>query len=182
MQRVFDEMITNSEFGDHNILIYPDIESFKFIYTSYAMRLNGLNHLLLIISYYETVERVTPTLENAGVDIKSPTDQQSLIILDSVKVYSSIMENKKFAHSLLDQANKLNKNGLIVISDMASFQQFDKTDELVNYELSWPSEFDKLKMKAFCCYNHADFQVLSPEQRQKLLDHHRKDLIITRAK
>jgi hypothetical protein len=66
---------------------------------------------------------------------------------------------------------------------MGSFYHFDKTDELVKYETSLPTEYnsskyDNIKLKGFCCYHVRDFGRLTEEQKQKLVKHHSENLMI----
>ena len=56
---------------------------------------------------------------------------------------------------------------------MGAYSHRSKYKELVDYELSLPAKYD-VPMKGFCLYHQRDFDRLSEEQRQKLVEHHGK--------
>ena len=50
---------------------------------------------------------------------------------------------------------------------------------LYDHELSLPSRFDGMKVKGFCIYHKKDFEKrFTDEQKQKLLQHHEKALMV----
>ena len=53
----------------------------------------------------------------------------------------------------------------------------NKDNDLMDYELSLPSKYDG-NLKTFCLYNKREFDLRLTEQRQKLLEHHGKNMII----
>jgi hypothetical protein len=69
--------------------------------------------------------------------------------------------------------SKLGKKGLSVLADMGPYSLRSKDKELVEYELSLPRKYD-VKMKGYCLYHQKDFERLSDEQQQKLIEHHGK--------
>ena len=86
-----------------------------------------------------------------------------------------------FKH-LVKNAESLDKNGVSVIADLGSFyhhQSTNTTKKLVEHELSLPSKYEGMKFKGFCAYHKADFDKrFTEEQKQKLLQHHSKALMI----
>jgi hypothetical protein len=119
---------------------------------------------------------------------RSTYEEGSLVIVDSVKAYSSDLEDNdnsntawNFIQGLVKRAENSGKNGVIVIADLGSFyHHLSDTQRLVDYELSLPpSRYDDMKMKGFCVYHKEDFENrLTEEQKQKLLQHHGRAFIV----
>jgi hypothetical protein len=79
---------------------------------------------------------------------------------------------------LLQRSNKLGKSGLTVFSDMGLFFHQNRIDDLIKHEtrLFCSSSFSiyHKKMKIFCCYNVIDFDLLTENQKQDLLNGHKR--------
>ena len=129
------------------------------------------------------------TNSNSIIDVGKYEKEGSLIIMDSVKGYFDSDNNNynntdltEFVKQLVKKAESKGKNGVSVFADLGSFYHYhhSKTaDKLVEYELSLPSKFDGMKLKAFCIYHKEDIDKrFTEEQKQKLLDHHAKALMI----
>jgi hypothetical protein len=86
-----------------------------------------------------------------------------------------------FRRSLAYHANKIGKNGLSILGDAGAYPHQSKHNDLVDYELSLPTEFNDVPMKGFCLYHQKDFDRFSDEQKQKLIEHHGKVLKILQA-
>lgn len=99
------------------------------------------------------------------------------MIADALEEY---LGNEPLAYHKKGLANysKMGKKGLSVLGDMGAYPHKSKHKELVDYELSLPTKFD-VPMKGFCLYHQQDFDKLSEEQKQKLVEHHGKVLEIT---
>jgi hypothetical protein len=125
---------------------------------------------------------------NSIIDVGKHEKEGSLIIMDSLKGYFGSDNNynntdlTEFVKQLVKKAESLGKKGVSVIADLGSFYHYhhSKTaDKLVEYELSLPSKFDGMKLKAFCIYHNDDLDKrFTEEQKEKLLDHHAKALMI----
>ena len=110
------------------------------------------------------------------------------MIIDSVKGYFGSDCNYEGADTLMSffkqlvkKAESLGKNGVSVIADLGSFyhhQSINATEKLFEHELSLPSKYEGMKFKGFCAYHKADFRRFTQDQKQKLLDHHSKVLMI----
>jgi myo-inositol catabolism protein IolC len=74
----------------------------------------------------------------------------------------------------------MGKKCLSVLADLGSYSHRSKHDDLVDYELSLPTKYDTC-LKGFCLYHQKDFDKLSDEQKQKLVEHHRKTLKIIKV-
>jgi hypothetical protein len=123
------------------------------------------------------------------IDVRKYEKEGSLMIVDSVKGYfgsDSNYEGKdrlmSFFKQLVKKAESLGKNGVSVIADLGSFYHYQSnnaTEKLFEHELSLPSKYEGMKFKGFCAYHKADFERrFTEEQKQKLLDHHSKALMI----
>jgi len=126
---------------------------------------------------------------NNVIDVGKYEKEGSLMIIDSVKGYfgsDSDYEGEdrlmSFFKQLVKKAESLGKDGVSVIADLGSFyhhQSTNATEKLFEHELSLPSKYEGMKFKGFCVYHKADFDKrFTEEQKQKLLDHHSKALMI----
>jgi hypothetical protein len=134
---------------------------------------------------------VNDARSNSIIDVGKYEKEGSLIIMDSVKGYFGSDSNYEgedrlmsFFKQLVKKAESLGKNGVSVIADLGSFyhlQSNNATEKLFEHELSLPSRYDGMKFKGFCAYHKADFDKrFTEEQKQKLLDHHSKALMIAK--
>ena len=199
--------ISHREFDIHNILIYPSLNGFREIYSSFVKKhLVYDNRIVLFLTYYETVDKVREVLSSDGIGNSAKTKEDktgnnynnnntmviseyekegSFIIKDGVEVYTSGPGNNNTMLSLIEElvkrAESLGKDGLAVIADLGPFyHHFDDIQKLVDYELSLPPpQYDSKKLKGVCVYHKEDFEKrLTEEQKQKLLQHHRQAFIV----
>lgn len=204
VDEIIDQLV-KSEINSHSILIYPSIEIFRRLYSSYVKKqLKDGNEIIIIISYYETIRKVKEILsdglqdtskikvkrdDNAGTDdkISQYLKEESLILRDSLDAYFGPFDcNDKnmfmnFIKESLKRAKSSGKKGISVIADLGSFYHHGgKTHNLVDYELSLPSRYpDDLKLSGFCAYHKQDFERrLTEEQKQSLIQHHGQLLIV----
>jgi hypothetical protein len=200
---VLEEMMS-SNYGEHNIVVYPDKSNLRDIYSSYCKLLfeynnnnntevnsnNNHDEMVLLIPYYETVEGVKYTLrKRAGINIEEYEKDGSLAIVDSFKAYSHSpqVDGNRDTYNitslfrlLLNQAEFFGKSGICMISDIGPFYQFEKIEELIKYETSFPRKTN-LKYKVFCSYSKDHFDILTEDQKQNLLSHHFKNLAVVNS-
>ena len=188
---ILEEMVS-SDYGEHNILIYPGKSTLREIYSCYcksSLEYNNSNcasnEMILLIPSYETVQGVKRTLEKkAGIDAEKYEKEGSLAIIDSFEAYSRQSSNDStykivsLLKLLIQQAEIFGKKGISIISDLGSFYQFQQTEELIEHETSFAQK-TSLKCKAFCGYRQDYFDTLTEYQKQSLLSHHYKDLAVT---
>jgi hypothetical protein len=132
------------------------------------------NKTVLILAHYETTDslkRILLAADNSEDKMKKYKD--SLIVMDSIKGHFGADDHMTFVNNLVNSA----ENGVLVIADAGSFFHLNKKDKLVEHELSMPSRFDT-NLKRFCVFHKQDFDVLSEEQKQKLINHHGQVLIV----
>jgi hypothetical protein len=179
-----------SEYGVHYLVVYPDMNTLRMIYSYYTkMQLEDNNEIVLIVPYYETTEMVRSVLSGENnknnqsniIDVRKYEKQGSLVIIDSVKAYfRSDIDLMSYLAKLAKQAQFSGKKGISVIADLASFYYKDQSDKLIEYEMSLPTKYDdNMKLKGFCFYHQEDFdRRLTKEQKQMLLEHHGKNLMV----
>lgn len=146
--------------------------------------LNGKNEVVIMLPFYETTDSVRRILGQSKVDASKHEKQHSLIIMDSLKGYFGSEGVRSLLDQTLDHAKKTGKDGVSAFGDMGSFfHQHKENDNLIEYELSLPSEHAVgMNLKTFCLYHKQEFDKrLSNEQKDKLLQHHGKNMIITTA-
>ncbi|HEX5892185.1 MAG TPA: hypothetical protein VFY41_04920 [Nitrososphaeraceae archaeon] len=173
------EQLRQAGYGAHYIIVYPDIMTLREIYSNYIRyQIEDKKEIVLVLSYYETVDNLrnflSPTDEISS-DLERYEREGSLIIIDSVKGFFDF-DHPSYVKSLLKQAESLGKSGISVIADAGAFYHYSKIEELVKHELSMPSKFD-INLKRFCVFHKQDFDRLTEAKKQKLLEHHEKDLI-----
>lgn len=77
--------ITQSVSGEHNILVYSNAESFGKVYSDCCKKRLADNDIVILLTFYETAEKVKLRLGNAGIDVDKHLKEGSLIIADAAK-------------------------------------------------------------------------------------------------
>ena len=80
--------------------------------------------------------------------------------------------------SLLSRVKKEGRQGVSWFGDPGSFLGFEKIEELMQYELWNPQKYEHMMMKSICSYHSKDFEKLTEAQKQTLLDHHFKSILV----
>ncbi len=184
------KQLRQAEFGAHYIIVYHDMITLRRVYSEYIKaQLEDKNEIVLILPYYETTEMVRSILSGENdnsiggsiIDARKYEKEGSLVIIDSAKAYfGSDIDLMSFLARLAKLAQSSGKSGVSVIADLASFYFHSGIDKLIEYEMSLPTKYDdEMKLKGFCFYHQEDFDKrLSKEQKQKLLEHHGKNLMV----
>jgi hypothetical protein len=182
----------NEEVGDgeNGIIIYPNLQSFRQIYTKYVKdqlakeeededndnsRGNKQlkSRITLIGTFYETVESVKHHLSAVGVqDIQSLIDNGSLVIVDAFSAYYPDIDGmKKLVASLSERARKEGRVGVTAIVEMGYFFLFGgdgRATELINYEASLPPKTEGGNVKGLSCYHGGNYNTLKHNQKKEL--------------
>jgi hypothetical protein len=176
--------LKKSAFGVHFLVIYPDLSTLREMYSYYvksALSDDG-NEIVLVLPFLETVDNVRRILSenSANIDVRKYEKEQSLLIMDSLKSYFGLQNGlMPFVGQTVEYAKKSGKSGLSFLADMGSFFYNDKKDDLLQYEMALPSKYKNMNLKRFCVYHKLDFdRGLTEKERQILLDHHGKTLIL----
>jgi DcmR-like sensory protein len=173
-----------SNYREHNMLVYPHLDVLRDIYSRYCKsQLETGKEIVVILPTYENISSVRRVLTNTGLDVDRFENDESLVILDSVKGYFESNPDILSTLEMLAKRAEVEKGGggCSAISDMGSFSLLNKEKELLDYERSLPLGFNSMKCKGFCCYHQADFDRLSENQKEQLFEHHLKNLIITNS-
>ncbi len=192
------------EDGENCILVYPNLQTFREIYTQYVKDHllareeeeeqkenevdNNIDYLdnnnrhkgqslmpriILIATFYDTVNAVRHNLSAVGVDVQSHIDDGSLLIVDAFDGYYPNTDGmKKLVVSLSERARKEGRIGVSVISNMGFFFLYDgdgTASELISYEASLPSKTDGGNVRGFNCYHARDYENLFDSQKKELL-------------
>jgi hypothetical protein len=172
------EQINQSEDGAHHLIIYSDPRVLRELYPTYVKtQLEQENKTVLILPHYETVDNLKKVLLDDSFPAASEDTMKkykdSLIVMDSIKGHFGAGDHTAYVNELVNSA----ENGVLVIADAGGFFHLDKTNKLVEHELSMPSQFD-VNLKRFCVFHKHDFNTLTEEQRQNLVNHHGQALMI----
>jgi hypothetical protein len=163
------------ESGGHVVLVYPNLETLREIYSHYCRTALENNELVLLLTYYETADSVRHTLTMVGIDVKRYEKERALMIIEDItKTYFGSGQDFLFFLNILNkQQEKRGKNGISVIADMGIFYHFNNNDKdaLFRFERSLPAKFD-IRLKRFCYYHVHDFDRLEEKEKQDLLEQH----------
>jgi MEDS: MEthanogen/methylotroph, DcmR Sensory domain len=168
------EKIRQSNFHDHDIMIYPDLPTFRQVYSHATKEALERNEIVFLATTYDSFQKVIDSLTQVGVSANKEAKDGNLIISDAVKAYQiDVFGAFKFAQSLVMRAAKDGKAGVFNISDLGSFFVADRIPTLLGYERSIPKKMD-LEFKGICAYHEGDFANLSKEQQEIILSAHNR--------
>ena len=175
------DQINQAEYGAHYMIIYPDLDTLRDLYSEYIHKqIKENNEIVLLNPFYETIDSARHVLSekfNDGMDeIARHEKEESLLIADALEEY---LGNQPliYVKKSLENYAKMGKNGVSVLADLGAYPHKSMYNDLVDYELSLPTKYN-VQMKGFCLYHQKDFDKLSDEQQQKLIEHHNKTLEI----
>jgi hypothetical protein len=195
------------EGGENGIVVYPNLETFREICTQYVKdqlvvrqkeeeEENKNNYyqdniglreqlhmprIILIATFYDTVNAVKHSLSAVGVDVQSRIDDGSLLIVDAFNGYHPDMDGvKKLVASLSKRAAREGRIGVCVIVNMGYFFLYGgdgKATELINYETSLAPKTDGGNVRGFSCYHLGDYNTLNDSQKKELQGHGQKKIL-----
>jgi hypothetical protein len=197
------------EEGENGILVYPNMQTFREIYMQYAkdqlvareeQKENEDNNnddyhdnnnrrkeqllmprIILIATFYDTVNAVKHNLSAVGVNVQSRIDDGSLLIVDAFNGYHPDMDGvKKLVASLSERAAREGRIGVSVIVNMGYFFLYEgdgRATELINYEASLAPKTDGGNVRGFSCYHLGDYKNLNDSQKKELQGHGQKKLL-----
>ncbi len=132
------------------------------------------NEIILFNPFYETVGSVRQNLSMGHIQLDEFHHEGdiSLIIADSLNQYFGKVPMVEFKDKLLKFAVDKRKDGVSILSDMGSYFFKMLYKELIDYELSLPTQFDA-PLKGVCIYNQLDFDArLTGKQKLEMVNHH----------
>jgi hypothetical protein len=191
--------IKNSNYGDHNLVIYPGLKQFEEFYIECCKdSILDRNGVFVLVTHYQQDSVVRKKMNLlAGIDTASYEDDGTLVILDSERAYQpSVEQNGRYdiisilTSLLIKHAQEHDKKGITVLSDLGTFFLKKRIADLISHELSVFSKIDaniyclfdirsfSKRIRSFCCYHKDDFSVLQEEQRKTIMQHHSNNLIL----
>lgn len=163
------EDIRRSDFQEHNLLIYPDLSTFRQIYSECTKQALDNNEIVFLVTTYDSFDRIEDTLRSKGISVDNEKKYGNLIIVDAVKAYLVDTYGAiKLGESLVRRAARDGKSGVFNLSDLGSFFLSERIDSLIEYERSIPKKMD-FKLKAICSYHKCNFGTLTDGQQRALL-------------
>jgi hypothetical protein len=199
------------EGGENGILVYPNLQTFRDICTQYVKdQLVGrqkeeeeeqkeenkdnyyqaniglreelhMPRIILIATFYDTVNAVKHSLSAVGVDVQSRIDDGSLLIVDAFNGYHPDMDGvKNLVASLSERAAREGRIGVCVIVNMGYFFLYGgdgKATQLINYEASLAPKTGGGNVRGFSCYHLGDYNTLNDSQKEDLQGHGQKKLL-----
>ncbi len=170
------EIISQSEYGLHCLLIYSDLTTLREFYSNYVQKQINDNELIQIMPFYETENSIRETLsKNRAVKLDIiKQEEKSLIIVDSLRGYldnDNVESIWKNIEERVKYAEELGKKGLSILGDAGAFIFKHKTQSLLEYESYLPLKFD-IKLKGICMYHQKDFGKISEDFQRKIIDSH----------
>lgn len=158
------------------MLIYDSLVTYREFYCHYAQKLlEELNEVVLIVPFYETLGSVREMLSigHRAIDVEEQENLKNLFIHDSVDEYFGneiVMDSRK---KILNEAIENGKEGFSVVADMGSFFFKGAVKKLLEYEMNLPTRFEDKTFSGICVYHQADFDRLSKDQKNDVINHHR---------
>ena len=175
------EDIRRSDFQEHNILIYPDLPSFRQIYSECTKQALDNNEIVFLATTYDSFDRIEDALRSKQISVENEKKNGNLIIVDAFRAYQIDMNGAmNFAKDLVMRATQDGKKGVFNLSDMGSFFLSERIDRLIEYEQNLPKKMD-FKFKGICSYHRDNFGMLTEEQQRALLLGHNTVIGVTES-
>ena len=153
------------------MIIYPELDTLRDLYSKYAHKqIKEDNEIVLINPFYETTDSVREVLSEK-FNVPNYEKEESLMIADALEEYLGDEPHKHFKKSLAN-CTEMGKRGVSVLADLGAYSHTYKHDELIDYELSLPTNDTDIPMKGFCLYHRKDFDKFSDDVQQKLIEDH----------
>jgi KaiC/GvpD/RAD55 family RecA-like ATPase len=177
-------LLNIAEYGDHNMLVYPDLHTFRRIYGQFTKAQLDDNGIVLLIPYYETTDSVRHVLSQLGIYVRKCEQNRSIVIVDSVKAYfHSDIDIKSLVKTMAEDAKRMGKKGVSIIDDMGSFFLYKKQNQMIEYEIELQldekkNDANSVMVKEICVYHKDNFNTLEKKEQQALLKHHHTNLVV----
>jgi hypothetical protein len=174
------QLLIETRYCEHNILIYPNLNSFREIYTHLAKaRIENDNNLVLLLPHYETSRSVEQSFMELDIRARDLIEKGMLEIIDSHHAFFDPEQSfLQVVEATTKAAIRNGKSGVTAIADMGSFFHRQAIDSLVGHECRIPAVIDKAKFSILCCYHQGDFGKLTKQQEGRLCENHYRNLSI----
>jgi hypothetical protein len=173
-------LLCETKYGEHNIVIYPNLEAFREIYTHVTKaRIQNNHDRIILLPHYETSKSVEQALMELDIKAKEEIAQGSLEIVDSQHGFFDPAQNFiGIVRASATDAVKSGKSGAIIIADMGSFFHRQQIPEAISHECKIAAQSQDSRFTIFCCYHGRDFEKLSKEQEAKVCENHYRNLFV----
>jgi hypothetical protein len=170
--------VRHSNLHDHNMLIYPDLTTYRKVYSESAKLALDNNEVVLLVTTYDSFDRIKDSLTQAGISVNNEIKNGNLVILDAVRAYQiDIHGALKFATTLAKRAAESDaKSGVFALTEMGSFFIAEQIASLLEYERSLPKKWELNNFKSACTYHKDDFATLPKQQQETILSAHNRVL------
>jgi hypothetical protein len=183
------EQLNHVESGEHCILIYPNLATLREIYTQYYKKMLLKKEMVLfLLEGYESNDLISDYLTASGIDVIQNLGNGSLVLASSLKkFFSSESLFVEFLDVVRGDIDRMgNKNGMTIITDGGSYcsstenmtSSTENMTSLIDFESFISSIVDIKPVKLLCIYNRDDFNILTEEQKQILVQLHSKKLLV----
>src|ERR687898_3255175 len=162
------KFIKNSNYADHNLVIYPRLEQFEEFYIECCKdSILDRNETFVLVTHYQPVSAVRKKMYLlAGIDTARYEKDGTLVILDSEMAYQPSVEQTGrynmiiiLTNLLMKHAQEHDKKGITLLSDLGTFFLHKRIAHLISHEVSVPRRIDA-NIRSFCCYHKNDFSTL----------------------
>jgi hypothetical protein len=177
-----ENLLADFHFGEHNAVLYSNAAAHNQSLIEYArFSLKSSNEILLILTYYDSIDSILNALKNIDDDIETRQKDGSLVIRDSAKAYFNLSDELVdimiMIRMLLQRKRKLGKDGLTVMCAMGAFFNKKGFVDLILHETRFSlGSRDINEARMICCYEKPSFTLLTQQQTQQILGAHNKVL------
>ena len=179
---ILDKFKKQPNFGEHNMLIYPDRYALREVYSRACKIALENNEAVIMLLHYETREDVLTYLRELDIDVYNfEKKERTLLIIDSAKDYFGSAKDFLFYLNLMNaNASRRNKRGILVLMDVGFHYYHHRIgsqvprgiNSLLEYEEILPAKLG-FNVKILCLYNVKDFDILKQvDQKEYLLKLH----------
>lgn len=164
--------------GDHCVVVYPDMDSLRKIYARYSKKMVDGNEIVVLLPYYETVDKVKSVLSQHGVDARLYEVRGELLVMDSYRTYlgfqqdSDILFGRIVSHAIMSR-----KGGIAIMADMGAYYLIDRIADLAR-NIATTAGRSRLKVRGFCSYHKKDYDKLSDGQRKAIFGSGYRALVV----
>lgn len=175
-------ILRDTAYGQHILMIYDDLGTFREMYCEYAMeKLNKNKEALMVLPYLETGDSVKTHLEERGVAIKEQQKEGAFAVIDADRwFFGSEIHPDEMMVRLFEDIQRYGRLGAAVFVDIGVFFYRIEDAKLIGLETAVGSKLNP-HCKIICCMHKADFERLIPTHKDILITSHDKTLGITSA-
>lgn len=173
--------LCKTDSGEHAMLVYNDITSFRDIYSSHCKKaLQSPSSSVMILSHYEIKSLVIQALKEVELNVEGHENDSSLVLMDASEILSkseNIVDFLRYLMTTEISAKTRGKNRLDIIVDMGCFYHLNRLDEITKFEKAISARTEN-PSTVICCYHNKDFSKLDPQIRENIYSLHGKSFTI----